>query len=82
VVILPETTVATAKMVAERLHSGVGTHVFLKNAGVNAHMSTSIGIAGLPDHAKTKEDLVRKADEAMYRAKSEGRNRLCIADQL
>lgn len=81
VVILPETTVATAKMVAERLHSGVGTHVFLKNAGVNAHMSTSIGIAGLPDHAKTKEDLVRKADEAMYRAKSEGRNRLCIADQ-
>ena len=81
VVILPETTVATAKMVAERLHSGVGTHVFLKNAGINAHMSTSIGIAGLPDHAKTKEDLVRKADEAMYRAKAEGRNRLCIADQ-
>ncbi|MBI3810523.1 MAG: sensor domain-containing diguanylate cyclase [Nitrospirae bacterium] len=81
VVILPETTVATAKMVAERLHSGVGTHVFLKNAGINVHLSTSIGIAGFPDHAKTKEDLVRKADEAMYRAKSGGRNRLCIADQ-
>ena len=81
VVILPETTVATAKMVAERLHSGVGSHVFLKEAGINVHMSTSIGLAGFPDHAQTKEDLVRKADEAMYRAKSGGRNRLCIADK-
>jgi len=79
VVILPETTVATAKMVAERLHVGVSTHVFLKDAGINAHLGASIGIAGIPDHAKTKEDLVRKADAAMYQAKSEGRNRLCIA---
>lgn len=81
VVILPETTVATARMVAERLHSEVGSHVFLKDAGINVHMSTSLGVAGFPDHAQTKEDLVRKADEAMYRAKSSGRNRLCIADQ-
>ncbi len=81
VVILPETTVATARMVAERLHSAVGSHVFLKDAGINVHMGTSIGLAGFPDHAQTKEDLVRKADEAMYRAKAEGRNRLCIADQ-
>lgn len=81
VVILPETTVATARMVAERLHEGVGTHVFLQDAGINARLSTSIGVAGFPDHAQTKEDLVRKADEAMYRAKAEGRNRLCIADQ-
>jgi len=79
VVILPETTVATARMVAERLHAGISTHVFLKDAGIKAHLSASIGIAGLPDHAKTKDDLVRKADEAMYQAKSEGRNRICIA---
>ncbi len=79
VVILPETTIATAKIVAERLRSGVSTHVFLKDAGINAHLGASIGIAGLPDHAKTKKDLVRKADEAMYRAKSEGRNRIRIA---
>ncbi len=81
VVILPETTVATAKSVAERLHAGVGGHVFLQEAGINVHLSTSIGIAGFPDHAQSKEDLVRKADEAMYRAKAGGRNRLCIADQ-
>jgi diguanylate cyclase (GGDEF)-like protein len=56
--------------------------VFLRDAGINVHLSPSIGLAGFPDHAQTKEDLVRKADEAMYRAKSEGRNRLCIAGQL
>ena len=82
VVILPETTIATAKMMAKRLHSRLGTHVFLKNTGITVHLSASIGIAGLPDHAKAKKGLVRKADLAMYRAKSEGRNRLCIADQL
>lgn len=79
VVILPETTIATAQMVAERLRSRVSAHVFLKDAGLSAHLGASIGIAGLPDHAQTKEDLVRKADEAMYRAKSEGRNRIFIA---
>jgi diguanylate cyclase (GGDEF)-like protein len=55
--------------------------VFLRDAGLNVHLSPSIGLAGFPDHAQTKEDLVRKADEAMYRAKAGGRNRLCIADQ-
>ena len=80
VVILPETTVATAKGVAERLHAEVGAHVFLQDAGINVHLGTSIGVAGFPDHAQTKEDLVRKADEAMYRAKAGGRNCLCIAE--
>ncbi len=81
VTILPETPLATAKSVADRLHHAVGSHVFLKNAGINVHLSASIGIAGFPNHAKTKEELIRKADEAMYRAKTSGRNRLCIADQ-
>ena len=81
VVILPETTVATAKAVAERLHAEIGSHVFLKETGANVHISASIGIAGFPDHARTKEEIIRKADEAMYQAKDAGRNRLCLASQ-
>ena len=80
VVILPETTVATALAVAERLHSGIGSHVFLKETGINIHISASVGIAGFPDHARTKEELVRKADEAMYKSKFAGRNRVSLAE--
>lgn len=81
VVILPETTVATAQTVAERLIEAVRAHVFLKEEGIKAHITASLGVAGFPDHAQTKEDLIRKADEAMYRAKAAGRNRIRTVDQ-
>ena len=38
-------------------------------------VTTSIGIAAVPDHALTVENLNRSADQALYRAKSTGRNR-------
>jgi diguanylate cyclase (GGDEF)-like protein len=38
-------------------------------------VTTSIGIAAVPDHAVTVENLIRSADQALYRAKSTGRNR-------
>ncbi|MDQ3461375.1 MAG: GGDEF domain-containing protein [Deinococcota bacterium] len=41
-------------------------------------MTLSVGIAGRPPHAKTLEELFRAADEALYRAKSEGRGRTAI----
>jgi diguanylate cyclase (GGDEF)-like protein len=80
VVILPETTVETACMVAERVRQSIRTHVFLKELGINKRLTASIGIAGFPEHAKSKQDLIRKADEAMYRAKAAGRDRLAVAE--
>lgn len=38
-------------------------------------VTTSIGIASVPDHASTVENLIRCADQALYRAKSTGRDR-------
>jgi diguanylate cyclase (GGDEF)-like protein len=38
-------------------------------------VTTSIGIAAVPDHATSVENLIRCADQALYRAKSTGRNR-------
>jgi len=38
-------------------------------------VTTSIGIASVPDHASGVENLIRCADQALYRAKSTGRNR-------
>ena len=42
-------------------------------------VTLSIGIAFLPDHAKSLEDLLRAADAALYRAKKEGRDRIVLS---
>jgi diguanylate cyclase (GGDEF)-like protein len=46
--------------------------------GVRVPLSLSVGVAVAPDHAQTPADLVRHADEALYRAKAEGRNRVRV----
>ena len=42
-------------------------------------MTMSIGIAEYPSHGDTPEELIASADAAMYRAKSEGRDRVLVA---
>ncbi|MBL8479068.1 MAG: diguanylate cyclase, partial [Sterolibacteriaceae bacterium] len=39
-------------------------------------VTTSIGISATPDHSTTAEGLIRCADQALYHAKSRGRNRV------
>jgi len=43
------------------------------------HITVSIGVASLPIDTKDEDDLVQKADKAMYNAKSKGRNKVCSA---
>jgi len=68
-----------AESVAERIRAeiaGMGD-TDDKKAG----LSVSIGIARFPDHGSTAEELIRLADDAMYKAKREGRNRYKLADK-
>jgi diguanylate cyclase (GGDEF)-like protein len=81
VVILPETSVRTAYKVSERLRRSIRRHVFCGNSRLKVQMTASIGLAGYPDHAKTKQDLIKKADESMYRAKAAGGNRIYLASE-
>ncbi|TET35073.1 MAG: diguanylate cyclase [Planctomycetota bacterium] len=41
-------------------------------------VTASFGIAGIPDHADTADGLVAAADQALYRAKADGRDRVCV----
>ncbi len=43
--------------------------------------STSIGVALFPEHGKVVSDLLRKADIALYQAKSQGKNQVCFFEE-
>jgi two-component system cell cycle response regulator len=77
VIALPETDAEVAYKVAERLRRAVGGKPF--NAGPeagNLTVTVSIGVAELENAAESLDDIVKRADEALYRAKREGRNRV------
>jgi diguanylate cyclase (GGDEF)-like protein/PAS domain S-box-containing protein len=44
-------------------------------------VTVSLGVAMFPDHGATGRDVLRAADDAMYRAKSQGRNRVVVAER-
>lgn len=73
VVVLPETDAAGAGLLAERICDVVRSIPFDAD-GVQLTVTVSIGAAALPEHASTAADLLRAADEAMYAAKSAGRD--------
>lgn len=76
-VLLPHTDLDSALAIAERLRVRAG-EVTVERTG--EPLSVSIGVATLQDSEATDlRDLIAIADEAMYRAKHEGRNRVCQA---
>ena len=77
VVILPETTPDGALIFAERLRERIGTYPFDVGDREPLHLTTSIGVASFPSpRVESTEDLFARADEALYRAKSSGRNQV------
>ena len=73
VVLLVETGRDAALTVAERIRERIGGAGF--SAG-GAPLTVSIGVAGFPDDAERREELLDKADAAMYLAKRLGRDRV------
>ncbi|MDH4100798.1 MAG: sensor domain-containing diguanylate cyclase [Nitrospirota bacterium] len=74
VVVLPQTNISAALMIAERLRKAVANNVFLAEEGISLKLSASFGVASFPEHAETREQILALADKAMYRAKNKTRN--------
>lgn len=80
VVIMPDTSGELAYAVAERLRAGVECAPFpISRAPGGLNITVSIGIAGAEGAHDSADALLRRADQALYRAKHTGRNRV-VAD--
>ncbi len=76
--VLPETDVSGAFVVAEKIREGAAQHAFLgKDSRRDEQITISCGVATYPIHATTADELIRQADDALYFAKTTGRNRVC-----
>jgi two-component system cell cycle response regulator len=69
-----------ASVLAERWRAQVEAAVFDSGRGAQVRVRLSLGVAQLDEAMRTPDDLIARADEALYRAKAEGRNRLVVAD--
>ena len=75
-VMLPETPASAALVAAERIRTRIAAEKF-----PGQQVTVSIGVASLPDNGDTPEAVIAVADEALYQAKREGRNRVVQSRQ-
>jgi len=76
IMVFPSKTAGEAYHLAARLRRNIKTRSCLIK-GKQIAISFSGGIASFPHDAKDVDELLEKADKALYRAKREGRNRVC-----
>ena len=75
-VVMPETDMAVATVVAERLRRRIAGEPFrIQQGGRLVEVTISIGIAAL-GRDDTAASVLKRADQALYRAKRDGRNRV------
>lgn len=77
-VALPDTDLAAAAATAERLRLAIANRIIALAGGATLQITASIGVASL-EQSETIDQLISRADDAMYLAKQQGRNRVNIA---
>jgi diguanylate cyclase (GGDEF)-like protein len=75
IMMLPGTDLEDARNIAERIRERI-EKTPLRRQNETYSVTVSLGVAMLEDE-KTKEELIKKTDEALYEAKRTGRNRVC-----
>ena len=81
VLVLPNTEQGAAETLAHKIQAAIAAQPIPHQSSVTAtHVTLSLGLAsGIPTSALTVSDFIHLADQALYQAKIEGRNRLAIA---
>lgn len=80
VIVMPETGREGALPLARRICESVSEHPFRhREKQPGGKVTISAGVACFPTDAHSAEQLIQKADQALYKAKREGKNRVCRA---
>ncbi|MGA9994509.1 MAG: sensor domain-containing diguanylate cyclase [Pyrinomonadaceae bacterium] len=74
VIVLPETTIEQAAVVAERMREKIAEQEFTGGRRLRLHLTASFGVAAFPRHAASPQQLIACADTAMYEAKAARKN--------
>lgn len=77
--LLPEADLEEALIVAERVRAAIAA-IALPMGETFIHMTTSLGVAVLPRHARARDGLIEAADQAAYAAKDAGKNCVRVYD--
>ncbi|MEB3735964.1 diguanylate cyclase [Halopseudomonas pachastrellae] len=80
VILLPDADLQQAALCAERIRATVATTAFQMGDGDTAHVSLSIGVALVDVEHDSIQSALDRADQALYTAKQDGRNRVAISE--
>jgi diguanylate cyclase (GGDEF)-like protein len=74
-ILLTQTNIEQAAVIAEKLRRSVESYQF---PGVPRRVTISAGVAAFTTHGKTRDEMIRAADNGLYAAKQSGRNRVFV----
>jgi len=78
VIILPQTPLREAQTIGERIREKVEATTIDTGSTGKLRITVSVGVSSFPENGRSQEELVTVADQALYRAKGEGRNHVCV----
>ena len=81
VILLPQTNKEAAMVVARRILDVFRHTAFLESDGMALSVRASIGVATYPEDAKSTHEIIRQADEMMYKVKNSTRDNIAVAQQ-
>jgi diguanylate cyclase (GGDEF)-like protein len=81
VILLPQTPKQNSLTVVRRLRDLLNSRVFFSDEGLNIMVTASFGVASFPADGRTRRELLRMADEAMYLVKNTTRNSIALAGE-
>jgi len=77
-VLLPQTQSKEAFLVAERIRQNI-EHAIIATAQGKLKVTVSVGVSSITEDYPEIETLLKEADEALYSAKNDGRNQVCVS---
>jgi len=80
IIVMPDVTLSTAHERAAHISSMIN-ELRVPHEDVHLQVTVSVGVASIPQHGLNGEDVLLRADRALYRAKELGRNRIVVYEE-